>query len=307
MTSSAALIQAAHADLVKRLAAAEAGAPEGERGAYVSKLIGGRRYWYVQTPTSEGRRQKYVGQETPELIERIAQHRAARADAKERQVLATLLVRTFRASRPPAESGEVVAALAQAGLFRQNAILLGSLLRPVYAAILGTGLIGAAPRPEDPIQIACPTVPSLLTALQGTAKAFRVMSRGEGAVRVTSYISDRLRVDALTPIERPDDPEPRLLDYLLEKPEQAVLLHDAGILVAVPDPARYALASILGPVRTEEDVAEAQALIRILLQDRPAAFGQAWRDADGRGKAWRQRLFEALPLLPLNARSALSG
>jgi len=45
-----------------------------EQGAFTSKTTNGRRYWYFQTRVGEKRTQRYVGPETPELLERIAHH-----------------------------------------------------------------------------------------------------------------------------------------------------------------------------------------------------------------------------------------
>jgi hypothetical protein len=271
MLSSASLIRAAHADLVGRCN----GDAPGENGAYTAKTICGKRYWYVQTPSAEGRRQKYIGPETPELAERIARDRQARADAKERRVLVSLLIRTFRVPRPPPQTGRVIAALA--GAFRDGAILLGAPACQTYATMLGTAVPGPAPRAGDPVQIASRTPPSLLGALQGISTAFRVLSRTEDSVRLTSYVAaDGLRVDVLSP--RPD--EPGVLAYLLEKPERAVVLHDCGIPVAVAAPARYALATLLPPSRTDGDIRQAQALVAAL---QPEAVAEAWQEAERRG------------------------
>ena len=293
MRASAALIQTAHAELLEHCSEE----PPEERGAYTSKLIGGKRYWYIQTPSKEGRRQKYVGLETPELLERIAQHREARQAQKDRRALVALLARSFRVPRPSPETMKVLGFLAKAGLFRQGAVLVGPMAYRLYAALLGSRLPETAPQPGDPLQVASRGQLSMLAALQPTAKAFRVISRAEGGTRTTSYLApDGFRLDLLNPVVREN--EPSLLDFLLENPEPAVLLHHDGIPVAVPSPSRFAIAQLISPSRTERDLTQAQALVKVLLEQRPGEFGDAWHDANSRG--WRHALFGVLEQLPLS-------
>lgn len=292
MRASASLIQTAHAELVEHCSQE---GPE-ERGAYTSKLIGGKRYWYIQTPSKEGRRQKYVGLETPELLERIAKHRDARQAQKDRRALVALLARTFRVPRPTSETLSILGFLAKAGLFRQGAVLVGPMAYRLYAALLGTRLPETFPQPGDALQIASRGQPSVLGALQPTAKAFRVVSRAEAGTRTTSYLApDGFRLDLLNPVVRED--EPNLLDFLLENPEPTVLLHQDGIPVMVPSPARFAIFQLISPSRSERDLVQAKALVKVLLEQRPNEFGDVWHEANERG--WRHALFGVLEELPL--------
>ncbi|MFC7556616.1 hypothetical protein ACFQU7_40495 [Pseudoroseomonas wenyumeiae] len=67
----------------------------------MSKLVKGRRYWYIQPSTTSAapRRQTYIGPETPALLARMEANQRLRVDADER----AMLVRTLQASRsfPP--------------------------------------------------------------------------------------------------------------------------------------------------------------------------------------------------------------
>lgn len=40
-------------------------------GAFVSKDIGGTNYWYYQTKSAAGTKQKYLGKESDELLKEI--------------------------------------------------------------------------------------------------------------------------------------------------------------------------------------------------------------------------------------------
>ena len=68
-----------YAELLDRAASADFADAFREDGTFVVKAIRGRRYWYFQEPAEVGRRQQYVGPETPALLERITRHKEAGA------------------------------------------------------------------------------------------------------------------------------------------------------------------------------------------------------------------------------------
>ena len=109
------LIHTAYAELIERCATADFEHSFSEPGAFTPKTIKGRRYWYFQSSTQEGRKQRYVGPETEELLARIARHRQWQDDRRERRALVSTLLRTAGVPRPNAEMGTVVAALARSG------------------------------------------------------------------------------------------------------------------------------------------------------------------------------------------------
>src|SRR5205085_2642243 len=108
MSAPALTMQTTYAELVERSATSAFNAYFPADGAFVSKTIKGRNYWYFQTPSSEGRGQKYVGPETPELLQRIAKHKEARGDERERRSLVSTLVRSFGLPRPIPEIGDII-------------------------------------------------------------------------------------------------------------------------------------------------------------------------------------------------------
>jgi hypothetical protein len=133
--------------------------------------------------------------------------------------------------------------------------------------------------------------------------------------RVTSYTAKGgVRVDFLTPNRGGETGEPqalpalqtdaqplRFLDYLIHEPEPAVILHDAGIYVQVPSPARYAVHKLIvsrrrqeGAAKRGKDIQQAEALLRVLAEARPHDLKQAWDEAHARGPRWRQLLSEGL-------------
>jgi hypothetical protein len=97
--------------------------------------VKGRRYWYFQTSSESGRAQRYVGPETPELLERISRHNEAKSDERERTSLVSALVRQGM-PRPRPDIAKVVTAFAYAGAFRLGSVLVGTIAYQAYAAML---------------------------------------------------------------------------------------------------------------------------------------------------------------------------
>jgi hypothetical protein len=83
-------MQTTYAELLERCASAAFHDSFPEDGTFTKKTVKGRRYWYFQTSTEQGRAQKYAGPETPELLAQITKHKATRDDERERRALALL-------------------------------------------------------------------------------------------------------------------------------------------------------------------------------------------------------------------------
>ncbi len=324
----------AYADLVDRCAVAAFESAFASDGNFVAKTVRARKYWYFQEKTPEGRRQKYVGPETEELLEQIARHRSALDDVRDRQALVSMLVRSAYLPRPQVKMGEVLQALAEAGVFRLRAVLVGTIAYQTYGAMLGVRLPAVSLQTGDvdiaqhrTISVATDDKsPSPLSILKEVDASFRAVPHIRDSTRSTSCLaSGGLRVDFLTPNRGADSGEPqplpalatdahplRFLDYLIHEPVYAVLLHGAGVYVTVPAPERYALHKLIlaqRPDRPNEkkskDVVQAEGLISVIAEDRPYELSAAWNEAVGRGKKWRQSLARALTLLKAETRDAL--
>src|SRR3546814_1661515 len=98
----------------------------------------------------------------------------------------------------------------------------------------------------------------------------------------------------------------RFLDYLIERPGQAVLLGRAdACLVNLPDPARYGLHKLIVAhergarhPKHDKDIAQALALIDWHLANAPTLLIDAWRDLAARGTGWVKRARASLALAP---------
>lgn len=327
------LIQTVYAELLERSAMAAFGRAFPDKGVFTPKEVRGRRYWYFQTGSAKERIQKYVGSETPELLEQIAHHKSERDDERERQSLVSTLVRSFQLPRPIPEIGQVLEVLAQAGIFRLRGVLVGTVAYQAYSAMLGeklplailqTGDIDIAQFKNVSIAVEDSTQP-ILEVLRKADSTFRAVPHVSDGRRVATYAArGGLRVDFLTPNEGPETDRPqrlpayqtdaqplRFLDFLIHQPEPAVILHGAGIYVHVPAPERYAIHKLIisrrrqaGAAKREKDIKQAEALLAALVEKRPQELKLAWHEAWERGQGWRKLLTEGMSELAPKVRDA---
>jgi hypothetical protein len=322
MPPPALVMQTNYAELLERCATASFSASFPQDGTFIEKTVKGRRYWYFQSSTEQGRTQKYVGPESPELLAHIEHHKEARDDQRERRALVAALVRSFRLPRPKPEIGNVIEALARAGVFRLRGVLVGTVAYQTYPAMLGITLPNPSLQTDD-IDIAqfedvsvavADQTGSVLDTLKEADGTFRAVPTAHGG-RVTSYVAkDGLRVEFLTPNRGPETDAPRtlpalqtdaqplrFLDFLIYEPEQAVVLHGPGVLVLVPLPQRYAVHKLIisrrrraGNIKRDKDLQQAEALLNALCQKRPYELGEVWNEAFERGQHWQQALTESM-------------
>ncbi len=333
MAAPSLVLQTTYAELVERCAAASFDASFAGGGAFTPKTANGRRYWYFQSTVDGVRSQRYVGPETPELLKKIEHHQEAVADERERRSLVSTLVRSFGMPKPISEIGDIVAALAKAGVFRLRGVLIGTVAYQTYSAMLGqklpisilqTGDVDIAQFKNVSVAVGDQT-PPVLDVLKEADKTFRAVPTIHGE-QITSYAAKGgLRVDFLTPNEGAETDKPqrlpalqtdalpfRFLDYLIHDPEPAVVLHGAGVYVNVPAPHRYAVHKLMiarrrpeGAAKRDKDIQQAEALLTILLKRRPHELKSAWQEAYKRGREWRRLLTEGLDDLSEGVRDNL--
>ena len=327
--------QTTYAELLERCAAAAFSESFPEDGAFTSKTINGRRYWYFQAATAGGRSQRYVGPESPQLIERIARHKQARDDQRERRSLVAALVRSYGLPAPLAQIGNLVAALARAGVFRLRGVLIGTVAYQCYSAMLGHKLpksllqtidVDIAQFTNVSVATGDKTTQPMLAVLQGVDKTFHEVSHTAGHRFATSYAArGGLRVDFLTPNEGPDTDTPRrlpalqtdaqplrFLDFLIHEPAPAVLLHGAGVFVQVPAPERYAIHKLIlaldrpaAIAKRDKDLQQAGQLIEALVEGSPEELKRVWEEAHGRGPKWRTLLLGGMRHMSPRSRDLL--
>jgi hypothetical protein len=330
------MTQTAYAELVERCTTAAFQTEFPTSGSFVRVTVKGRDYWYFQQgarDASGSQPRKYVGPDTPDIRDRIEEHKQAKGEYRERRHLIATLRRTgFQG--PPDQTGKVLATLAAAGVFRLRACLVGTVAYQVYGPMLGVRLPHAILQTGD-IDIAQFTtvslaisedeqVLSLLEVLQKAEPSFRVVPHLRGGATASYVTGSGSRVDVLTENRGPERDTPtrlpalgthalplRFLDFLIYEEVPAAMLYDAGILVNVPAPARYAVHKLIvaqrrkgGAAKVDKDLKQAEALIDALVARRPHDLRDAWDEAQGRGPKWRELTTKGLSMIAPTVRDS---
>jgi hypothetical protein len=314
-------------------AEAEATARDLPDGTFVSKEIKGGIYWYLQRSDGGQKRQKYLGADSPALrswMERIQEARARSAvDGTERARLCSMLA-AGGAAAETATVAKVLALLAASGVFRLGGVLVGTQAFAQIGNLLGVRFDQQALRTQDidvaqdrgiGIALAQETGPSSVADdLAGSPLEFSAVPELDPRRPSTSYkIRGRdLRVDFLTPLYGPESNEPvflpslgvaavplRFLDFLLESTIQATVVAGPGVLVNVPDPARYALHKlwlagqrpVAEQTKAAKDLRQAGGVLEVLVEDRPDDLPPAWESLARRPSALAkvERMLDRLP------------
>jgi hypothetical protein len=330
-------VQTLYAELLEQTihAEAEAALLKAPQGTFVSKVIKGGTYWYLQRTEGDRRRQHYLGRESPALLAWMEQVREARSRSADDETQRANLCSMLAAGGAATESAPVVkvlSLLADSGVFRMGGVLVGTQAFVAYGNMLGVRFDRQSLRTQDvdvaqdrAIGIALSQEAGAVDvqqALTGSGLGFFPVPALDPRRPSTSFkIRGReLRVDFLTPLFGPESDKAiflpalgvsahplRLLDYLIESPAQAVVVGGAGVLVNVPDPARFAFhklwvstrRSVSEQTKALKDLRQAGDLLAVLLEDRPADVDRAWEPLLARpvAKAVRQAIHRLPPEL----------
>jgi hypothetical protein len=170
-------------------------------------------------------------------------------------------------------------------------------------------------------------IPGVLEALQ---MGFLPVPQLDPRKPSTSFVvrGKGLRLDLLTPLRgrRVQKPVfiPRLkaaaqplpfLDFLISRPVRGVIVDGGGVLVNVPDPARFAIHKLIVSgereammhTRREKDLTQAAQVFSILLEDRPGDIGIAWEEIRSHGKGWIKRVQKGVAAMERFTGSVIAG
>lgn len=325
-------VQTLYAELVEQLMALDARRSMGHApGAFVTKKLARGTYYYFQYSEPGGTtRQAYIGPKSAALdaiVERYAVERdAVRADHRSVESLCAAL-RGGGATTTDARSARVLGALADAGVFKLGAALVGTHAFVVLGNVLGVRWAGGSSRTEDvdiaaqrTLEVAVPELRSDVPAvLDSLGMGFLPVPGFSPRAPSTSFRvrGQPLRVDLVTPA-RGSAPAPvaiprlnaaaaplRFLDYLLEDLQPAAVIDGGGVLVNVPHAARFAVHKLLvaqdRPVafqaKSRKDVSQAAQVVLALEELRPGDIALAASNAVERGKGWRKGLQRGIAML----------
>lgn len=336
-------VQTQYAELVQLLLHAAASGPIRRGGALVHKVIRGRKYWYLQQD-GPSRRQVYLGPDGDELQPTLARVREelerSRSATADRAALVSML-RAGGAFAVSAAEARLLSFLEGAGLFRLGGVLAGTHAFATFANVLGVRWATATVGTRD-VDVVHDEHIALALAEDFGLVDFEASRRdavtGTELWAVPSFdpkapstsfklLGTELHVDLLTPMRGKERTKPvkiaalnaaaqplRFLDYLIEDSIPAAVVGGDGVLVNLPSPARFALHKLLVATRrpvsqatkARKDLAQAEQVLRVLLDDREGDVRRAFADLRARGSGWLTPFRAGLAKLPADMAEQLA-
>jgi len=304
----------------------------GSNLSFKFKTINNKRYWYLYMSVGSTRREHYLGEETTDLLDRIADEKSAwesNIDDRElRQRLVNMLIGGGMTTVSKDE-GKVLSLLERNGVFLAGAALVGTMAFKAYANMLsiswasdsGTQDIDLAA--ENHYALALPRPRSQINLGQ------LILDSGMGFIEVPALnrkqrsTSFKIRgrdfiVDVLAPMKGRETNRPvhltdfgtyasplRDLDYLLQDLQPAVLLYEHGIMINVPAPGRFAIHKCVisqkrpaaFAAKALKDRNQAEQVFRVLIEDRPSDITLAYDAAKRQGDSFVKSFETGLNML----------
>jgi len=302
-----------YADLLQNVSLADV-----DHGSVSVRKIKGRDYLYVTTKDGSKRHQKSLG---------LADDAAARAKAEEIRHAAArarhlrTTVSALKKAHVPGPSlplGRVLEVVANAGLFKQGVVLIGTAAYQTYPCLVGAYLPSSALMTNDAdllvSEFAAKDEPQdLEEILQRADPTFRAHMSREDVLPKVFKAANNFQVDVLTKFGR-GRKSPLLvealqcsaealafMEYLAEESVEAAALYGPGVLISVPPPMRYAIHKLLiaqerkahSPKRNK-DLKQAMDLIDVFVETDSLAFEEALDDARNRGPKWKKNIDASL-------------
>lgn len=310
-------VHTTYQDLVQTLAQASTsellGSPQ-------KKSVGPAAYWYMRQRVGNRTVDRYVGPDTAEVRARMEEAKAEAGTTRARKKRTGLLCAQLRAAGVPTldrGTGKVLSAIAKVGTFRLGGTLVGTHAFRLYSAELGVRLDALLAATED-VGLTMVIEERVGEDLE---RAFRdlglePMPGLDRKRRPTRWAmpGGGTSVDFLVPKMRGDAEVLKLealgvyaqalsfLNYLIADPIPAVAVYRSGVLVQIPRPERYAVHKLIVAQRREgsakakakKDLDQAEALIQVLAEDRPAELEDAFEVAMAKGQKWQRAIKRSL-------------
>ena len=305
------------------------------RGTPRQKSVGAKTYWYDHFRVGNRTVDRYIGEDTAELRNRLERQAEIARAAKQAERERARLMRVLRAEGylfADVGSGQVVAAMAKVGVFRLGGTIVGTHAFRCYEGELGVRIGFDQSATTDDIDIA--SFERLSLALADTvepplAETFSELqfdplpSMDNGKTWRWRHTNRQTLVEFLTPSFEEDETIRDLpslgvnaqslhfLNYLIAEPIRVPFLYRSGVLVQIPRPERYAIHKLIvadrrqgGPdaIKAHKDRAQAAFLIEALAETRPEDLAEAYQLALEVGPALRQRIAASLTRLPKTAK-----
>ncbi|MFT3725947.1 MAG: GSU2403 family nucleotidyltransferase fold protein [Hyphomonadaceae bacterium] len=301
-------------------------------GAPFTMVRKGKTYWYANQRPINGAspRQRYLGPDSEEMRLRIEEMRAHQQSRAEFRKHASGLVAQLRAggiAGPDRDTGPMLRALANSGVFRLGGTLVGTHAFRHYDLQLGVHLAEGTDwiTQTDDIDIA--SFEHLSMAIEDTADPDLVAALGQLGFKPANSLNpktpttwmlanSKYAIDFLTPsFEEKQAPKKlaalnmwaqglHYLNFLIADPIPAVSPYMEGLLVQIPKPERYAVHKLIvsqkrhatSSTKKQKDIEQARVLIEALSETRPYELNEALALAGDKGPAWNDALNRALDI-----------
>lgn len=320
---------AAYQDLVRSL---KDDAVSDLRGTPTRVTRAGKVYWYDSYRIGSDVRKAYIGEDTPELrqrLERVATLATAREDSQRHRARLIRILRAEGFGGVDVATGSLLNAMQKAGVFRLGGTIVGTQAFRLYEGELGVRYAFDQTAQTNDIDIASferlslvldDTVSEPLTNVLADFAFDAVPSLERNKVWRWRQSRNELLLEFLTPsFEAAEELKPlaalgvhaqslHYLNFLIAEPIQVAVTYRSGVLVQVPRPERFAIHKLIiadrrkeGPdsLKSVKDRAQAAYLIDVLAQDRPDDLVEAFEEASSRGSRWRERLGATLRRMPI--------
>jgi hypothetical protein len=307
-------------------------------GSIEERHRNGRTYLYDRFRIGTQMKNRYLGEDSPALRDRLARAAELKAQAKDRKTRMSRLARVLRSEGmigTDRETGSLLLAFARAGVFRLGGTLIGTGAYGLYQGELGvrfdsdelaqTGDIDFASferlsltlgdrveeEPSDILQS------MKFDAVPGVFDRQIWKWRQSGGEAMVEFLTPAFGDEGVKPLPALGVSAQALnyLNFLISEPIHALSLYRSGVLVQIPRPERFAIHKLIvasrrqgGPdeAKARKDRAQAEFLIRILLEDRPDDLAEAYNHALSQGPRWRDRIASSLLRMPAT-KDLLSG
>ena len=305
--------QTMYADLVQTVRGSSL-----DYGSIVRRKRRGRTFLYAVSKDGSTRREQYLGPaEDASARERAEDIRHIAKQARSMRAAVAALKRA-RVPAPSLSLGRVLEVIANAGLFQQGVLLIGTAAYQTYACPLGHYLSAGGLMTNDADLLVASFVdqgePKDIGAILSRADpTFRPAMNLEDKLPSIFRADDRFQVDVLTKYGRGRISPVQFkslgcsavalafMEYLCEESMEVVSLYGAGVLVRIPPPMRYAIHKLLiAPERSKhsvkqpKDLLQAAELLEILEVIEPDAVHDAMAAAKRRGPRWRRNIEQSL-------------
>lgn len=280
----------------------------------------GIAYHYAKIPVGTDRIDSFIGRVgDPVAEEQVKSLARGMALAKARRKTVSML-KSAGLAAPDRTPGAALDAIAHAGLFRDGAVLVGTMAYQVSEPLVGRRLPAPLLMTGDldlaTVNLAISADPpeSMEAILRRADPSFAAVMQLDPRQPAARFRNDRgYLVDLLSQERRRDErpvPLPQLeagaeplqhLRWLIESPVPTVVLWGAGVAVRVPQPARFAVHKLMvaqrrghDRIKRQKDLDQADAMMTALRAHDPFALEDAIEEARAQGRNWAKEIDRSL-------------